>query len=82
MGVEPTQDLIGPDAVLKTAEAAGPLPSPRLRFWGVSADGSRCLGRREAVQEVVRKCEAGIPGDIPGAEGRVAGCPPDSSDKS
>jgi hypothetical protein len=32
MGVEPTQDLIGPDAVLKTAEAAGPLPSPRLRI--------------------------------------------------
>jgi hypothetical protein len=29
MGVEPTQDLISPDTVLKTAEAAGPLPSPR-----------------------------------------------------
>lgn len=28
MGVEPTQDLIGPETVLKTAEAAGPLPSP------------------------------------------------------
>src|ERR1700740_2405175 len=30
MGVEPTQDLIGPETVLKTAEAAGPLPSPGL----------------------------------------------------
>jgi hypothetical protein len=32
MGVEPTQDLIGPDTVLKTVEAAGPLPSPLVRL--------------------------------------------------
>jgi hypothetical protein len=55
MGVEPTQDLIGPDTVLKTAEAAGPLPSPVVRFRGVSAGGCPRPGLREVVKEVVCK---------------------------
>ena len=50
MGVEPTQDLVGPDTVLKTAEAAGPLPSPRNEFEELarSAEGVEAEAR-EAV---------------------------------